>query len=1038
MAEPVRKRSLFDPPPATGGTSPVPEPKSTPGVDEAALTQLVQRLITEHIESPREEAPGRATGRTLEDHPGDHVGPYRILTRIGRGRLGEVWLAEQRQPPAGRVALEIVRPGVSPQGLARYEDEHRLLAGLEHPNLAGVLETGPGAGGRRYFAMEYVHGEPVLQYADRSLLNVRERVDLMIPVCEALQRAHALGVPNGALGSRSVLVCDVGGRALARVLRYGVGTPRVSQDEADGPPPPPDARSDIHALGVLLHELVVGRAPAPHKGGGRTERPSTLLTAPGTAVAEIVRRRHAGLDDLVAAVEGRLDEILLKAIASDPREGYASLATLADDLGHYLAGRPLHGQPRGEPEGLPALTWRRARPLVIGACVVLTLVLVATAIGRRASQPGPKLDRPSSSVEAERQALAGALAKSEAAASAAEGERQRLAEATARSEASARAAEAERQKLAALTAKSEASLKQVEGERVRLAELSAKAEQAVKDAQAERDRLGDLSAKAERAAKDSEAQRLSLVEAQAKAQGEAQAAEAERTRLAEAVSRAEQTSRTDEGLRQRLVEAEARARELADTAEADRRRVGDAIAQSQAAAASAEAERGRLAQASARAEKAAQEAEGERDRLAQARARAEKAAEEVEAERDRLAAAAVDSQTQAQAAAAERRRLADLAARAEAEAQAAREQREELARLTDQAEAKAEEEARQREATAREAEARRQEEAQRQEQARQEATRRAEEAKALEEAQAATRREEEARRQATEEERQRIAAPVVTPEPATPGAVVPTPPPIEDAPASPVARPAPRPGDAIIAALVVDARAAREQGTALPPAGVDDVATRLVGEVPDPARQGIALEQLGEALAGEAMPGLGARVLRRALETAKSSLGADHADTLRIRSRLGSLLLDDSKPSAGEQALREAWEGFKRTRGPGHADTLRTMGRLGDALIALGRSHDAARLLGEGEASARVALADDGAALGAFLGTLGEARLGQRAYAPAETLLIEASEKLSIPAASPTPRAARCAALLVTLYERWNAAEPGKGYDARAEQWKAK
>ncbi len=681
MAEPARKLATFEPDPGEGRA--LPEPKPAPGPDEAALTRLVQRLITEHIEAPREEDGGHAPARVMDEHPGDHVGPYRILTRIGRGRLGDVWLAEQRQPPAGRVALEIVRPGVDPQRLARYEDEHRRQAGLEHPNLSGVYETGPGASGRRYFAMEYVHGEPVLQYADRSLLSIRERIGLMIPVCEGLQRAHALGAANGTLGPRSVLVCDVGGRTLARVLRYAMGGQRQGQ-ASPANAGEPDARGDIRAVGELLYELVIGRSP---RSAGGAMRPSQVLGAPGAQVAEIVRRRHAGLDELVAAVEGRLDEILEKA--TGPGEGYASAAGLADDLGHYLAGRPLSGRGPGDPEASPLVTWRRAKVLVIGSCVVLTLVLAATAIGRRAGQRGPRLDAGPSSMQAERQALAGALAKSEAAASAAEAERQRLAEATARSEASSRAAEAERQKLAAMTAKSEASLRQAEAERVRLADLSAKAELAFKETQAERARLADLSGKAEQAAKDSEAQRARLQEAQTKAEDQARAAEAERQRLAQATAQVEQASHTDEGLRQRLATAEAKAREFAEATEAERRRVADAVAQSQAAASSVEAERQRLSAASARAEKAAADAEAERDRIVQARVRAEQAAEKSEAELALLAEATGDAQAQEAAAQAERARLADLAEKAKAEAQAAREQRETLERLTAEAQAQA-------------------------------------------------------------------------------------------------------------------------------------------------------------------------------------------------------------------------------------------------------------------------------------------------------------------------------------------------------------
>ena len=336
----------------------------------------------------------------------DQVGPYRIVRPLGRGGMGSVFLAEQSKPVQRQVALKVIKLGMdSREVLARFERERQVLARMNHPHIATVYETGLTEQGRPYFAMEYVPGEPITSYADRHQLTTAQRVALLVPVCEAVQHAHQKGIIHRDLKPTNVLVTELDGAPVAKVIDFGVakaldyadcddgqltehgrllGTPEyMSPEQAGEVSGDVDTRTDVYALGVLLYELLTGVLPLDARslraaGNAEMRRlireldpptPSARVSTLSDKTGPVASARRTTPDGLRRQLRGELDWIVLRAMAKERDRRYPTVLALSEDLVRQLKGEAV--------AAVPPSAWYRLRKslrrhrLAVGAAVVL-------------------------------------------------------------------------------------------------------------------------------------------------------------------------------------------------------------------------------------------------------------------------------------------------------------------------------------------------------------------------------------------------------------------------------------------------------------------------------------------------------------------------------------------------------------------------------------------------------------------------------------------------------------------------------------------
>jgi serine/threonine-protein kinase len=267
-------------------------------------------------EAPRSD-PLATRDEPISEGPGTVIGPYKLMEQIGEGGMGLVFVAEQQQPVRRKVALKVIKPGMDTrQVVARFEAERQVLALMDHPNIAQVHDGGATASGRPYFVMELVKGVPITDYCDQNQVPIRERLELFLHVCQAIQHAHQKGIIHRDIKPSNVLVMSQDGTPLVKVIDFGVakatgqqltdktiytqfaqlvGTPLyMSPEQAGQSSLDVDTRSDIHALGVLLYELLTGTTPfAPALEGSRLRGNAPHHPRRGAAQAEHADQ-HAG------------------------------------------------------------------------------------------------------------------------------------------------------------------------------------------------------------------------------------------------------------------------------------------------------------------------------------------------------------------------------------------------------------------------------------------------------------------------------------------------------------------------------------------------------------------------------------------------------------------------------------------------------------------------------------------------------------------------------------------------------------------------
>lgn len=349
----------------------------------------------------------RAAPRRLE-----RIGRYHILDEIGQGGMGQVYLAEQREPIRRRVALKVIKTGKDTDlYLRRFKAERQALATMEHDAIAKVFDAGETNDGQPYFVMEHVPGPPITTYCDRHRLSTGARIDLMRRVCDGVQHAHEKGILHRDLKPSNILVAVRGNEVVPKIIDFGcaratdhrlhdgtftaddvvLGTLNyMSPEQVDGLDV--DARTDVFALGVLLYELAVGELPFQSKLGLPTgahfaevrkkiceedpSPPSTALTRRLPADrATIAAQRSSALPELVRELRDGLDWIALRALEKDRTRRYATAAELADDLGRFLRHEPLIAAPPSLVYQLRKLVRRHRHQLVAGGAVLLAVAL---------------------------------------------------------------------------------------------------------------------------------------------------------------------------------------------------------------------------------------------------------------------------------------------------------------------------------------------------------------------------------------------------------------------------------------------------------------------------------------------------------------------------------------------------------------------------------------------------------------------------------------------------------------------------------------
>ena len=345
----------------------------------------------------------------------ESVGPWLVLREIGRGGMGQVLEAERADGLyEQRVALKLVRPGLGADLVARFRSERRMLASLEHPGIARLIDGGVAADGRPYFAMEYVEGEPILAYADAAGLNVEERLRLFLAVCDAVAYAHRRLIVHRDLKPTNILVTEADGAPEPKLLDFGIAklldaaegdtgegltrtghylmTPEyAAPEQVTGGPV--STTTDVYALGVLLFELLTGHRPyvfadrspqAVARAVCEQEpgRPSTVAGRGGgglhgetgaVSAAEVASRRRTSAERLRRRLAGDLDTIVLQALRKEPERRYGSVEALAADVRRHLRGLPVSA--RTDTVGYRARKFVRRHRVAVGAALVVVVAL---------------------------------------------------------------------------------------------------------------------------------------------------------------------------------------------------------------------------------------------------------------------------------------------------------------------------------------------------------------------------------------------------------------------------------------------------------------------------------------------------------------------------------------------------------------------------------------------------------------------------------------------------------------------------------------
>ena len=382
---------------------------------DVELRSSVQELLDAHDSGPGylEQPVSRVADlAAVLDAPSNRsIGPYQLIRVLGRGGMGEVFLANQEGDGFQRlVALKVIRPGMdSREVLERFQLERRILAQLKHPNIGQLLDAGVTDDARPYVVMEYVEGVPLDRYCDEQALEPPARIALFRQVCDAVQHAHNNLVLHRDLKPANILVTPEG---VPKLLDFGIakivtpdlataGTTITSMRRLTPEYAAPEqvrgaavsVSTDVYGLGVLLFELLTGRRPHVQEGESWGELERAILTQeaprpsqalPDTAGASTRKRRRA--------LSGDLDTIVLKALRKEPDRRYPSVSALSDDLGRYLGGMPVHARPDTIRYRTSKFVRRNVLPLSAAGVVFLAVLSIAVLNAAQANRMAAERD----------------------------------------------------------------------------------------------------------------------------------------------------------------------------------------------------------------------------------------------------------------------------------------------------------------------------------------------------------------------------------------------------------------------------------------------------------------------------------------------------------------------------------------------------------------------------------------------------------------------------------------------------------------------
>ncbi len=345
--------------------------------------------------------------------PGIVIGHYHLLHRIGLGGMGEVWLAEQKEPIRRRVAVKLIKAGMDSQEVVRrFESERQTLALMDHPAIAKVLDAGSTQQGAPYFVMEYVAGVPITVHCDKHRLSTRKRLELFIQVCDGVQHAHQKAIIHRDLKPSNILVATVDDQPVPKIIDFGVakaltqqlggetmftragalvGTPEyMSPEQASSAGEDIDTRTDVYSLGILLYELLAGGPPIElgevtleeflrRLREDEPQKPSTKITKRDVSTStDVAHKRQTEPQELAKQLQGELDSIALKALEKERSRRYASASEFAADIRRYLNNEPVLAVPPSLAYRARKFSRRHRAGLLMVSAFVLVLVAAAT------------------------------------------------------------------------------------------------------------------------------------------------------------------------------------------------------------------------------------------------------------------------------------------------------------------------------------------------------------------------------------------------------------------------------------------------------------------------------------------------------------------------------------------------------------------------------------------------------------------------------------------------------------------------------------